>query len=1440
MAMPNPFWSRRTTEEFLVQESRPDDLPPVRDQDVGDGEEMVPLEEGSEASQSEGLPEVLDDEASEELLEEAGEDGAISAERQHERAISAERLGSGAISAERSKSGAISAESVRRAISAERGLQPRVGTDQEQRRFAMSSSEVVGGAESGLWPRVGADQEQKRFDMSSSEVAISARGKGKGGHYGPRGSEIQLRLPAAQQTLKATASEKKAVSEPGELERALEETMVQYLVDENAAMREEVQAMKRKMEALMKEPRQQAKVKASRRKKSAERDAALLKTPPRRETPMYTPMECRTTPGGTAVPDGPPPCEEPLKPVAFPEIPPWPFAWNVRASEALFETEGNADGVALQREQVQEGVHHQVMAVPMHGQGHRSAELDGDGSGVHGVGNGASWMESEMGALRRQLEEQARRLAWHEGQKYWQQPAGQSREGPRLTEELMHEVVRPPPPPPPVASPVEGSCGSASVDGAGSWAVVNEESCKPPGLARNEGAGVYGSLGMEKGTVGENKRELVGENLKGNATGGGSACDEKFESLDEGLRGVPITLPVLVEPSAAQASIRAGDWITEVTPLVGDVAARAASWWEKVLASAEGAYKRWLMAGPLERLQIKPEKDAEGAGSRLDRRVTGLLLQAIPSTLKTDLVASRELTTCEILFKVLKTYQPGGVTERDEVLSQLTAHSTAKTGPEAVEMLRLWKRRYLRAAELRLSLPDPLLQASALESIMKELLGKNAQSAFRVATYRMQAQLDIAPSQSAVRDFLDLLMAEADQLVGSARVSTQPKINQVKSAEKERQSAWPCRHWGTSGGCFKGADCRYAHSWEKVEDKQKRCYTCSGLNHSARECTAGERGGKGPSGEDEGNKGGNSRSGVTSGTSSSWASSSKGKDGKGKSKDGKGKGKKESPSSPGVNRVGAEASGQTAGESMQQPGGSGGAATANSSSNIGGSSNGSSTTSGGAQGSKDGQSVGVASEIATLLKSLKVDGPTPAARTLRTVPDPAIRAVVPVESERKEDQKVLLDSGATHILRRALDANEWSLAEETDVQTAVGKCRLRKKGSTLLTDYEVQAIIPLGLLASEGLKIDWSRGGCSVRHPRFGRIPVEIEQNCPYVSGRWGRRLIEDLEMKFNSRYSMIKALRNEQVEDAEVLWDWKTLKEWFPLCPDEQMERLLIEEKVNTDALPFNRHQRRRIRRAKYIAIHLFSGGEQGWWTSRMPKSVEIICIDLLKHQDMMDNNLMAYLVQVIRTQKVIAIFGGPPCRSVSVLRTRDDGGPRQLREREGPLRWAREGLSPAEYQVAFGDAQLWLRSLTLVREGKKRFSRLGGLFETPEDPALYWLEKKECPSFTTWPEIQQTMDLVGWKRISLDQGCLGHPRRKPTCLWSGWEEVLLLDGMRDGRTSKAWPSQLDDAVKESRKLASWAPALKRTVVSALHNFVGGPAVRAFSADEEKNLEAW
>ena len=44
--------------------------------------------------------------------------------------------------------------------------------------------------------------------------------------------------------------------------------------------------------------------------------------------------------------------------------------------------------------------------------------------------------------------------------------------------------------------------------------------------------------------------------------------DEKVkeESID-GLRSGPLALPTLVESTAPQASIKAGDWMTEVSPL---------------------------------------------------------------------------------------------------------------------------------------------------------------------------------------------------------------------------------------------------------------------------------------------------------------------------------------------------------------------------------------------------------------------------------------------------------------------------------------------------------------------------------------------------------------------------------------------------------------------------------------------------------------------------------------------------------------------------------------------------------------------------------------------------------------------------------------------------------------------------------------------------------
>ena len=120
------------------------------------------------------------------------------------------------------------------------------------------------------------------------------------------------------------------------------------------------------------------------------------------------------------------------------------------------------------------------------------------------------------------------------------------------------------------------------------------------------------------------------------------------------------------------------------------------------MAATTEKYSLWLYSDPLSRLKITaPETSALSAGyERLDQRVTSLLLQAVPKAIKDEVVAARELTTAGILFRILRTFQPGGLAEKSRQLEDLTTVPTTKTAQESVAALRLWKRKASRAAEL--------------------------------------------------------------------------------------------------------------------------------------------------------------------------------------------------------------------------------------------------------------------------------------------------------------------------------------------------------------------------------------------------------------------------------------------------------------------------------------------------------------------------------------------------------------------------------------------------------------------------------------------------------------------------------------------------------------------------------------------------------------------
>ena len=127
----------------------------------------------------------------------------------------------------------------------------------------------------------------------------------------------------------------------------------------------------------------------------------------------------------------------------------------------------------------------------------------------------------------------------------------------------------------------------------------------------------------------------------------------------EQLRGSD--LPLLPQPGSEQSALQFGDWITVVTPMIGDVAGSARGWWSEILREASNLYDRWLTSTPLERIQLRPlEIQRSEAHLRLEQRVVPMLLKCIPELIKQDLIASRTMTVTGIMYRLWTIFQPGG------------------------------------------------------------------------------------------------------------------------------------------------------------------------------------------------------------------------------------------------------------------------------------------------------------------------------------------------------------------------------------------------------------------------------------------------------------------------------------------------------------------------------------------------------------------------------------------------------------------------------------------------------------------------------------------------------------------------------------------------------------------------------------------------------------
>ena len=794
-----------------------------------------------------------------------------------------------------------------------------------------------------------------------------------------------------------------------------------------------------------------------------------------------------------------------------------------------------------------------------------------------------------------------------------------------------------------------------------------------------------------------------------------------------------------------------GDWLCLISPIMRDISVNSSLWWKLTMESAQAYYDEWRHSTPVQRVRINPTLPPELCTPqfiRTEQRGMGLLLRSLTEEIRKVVLANRDLTSTHIIWRLLITYQPGGSGEKGQLLSTLTTMPSVTSAGDLATLIRHWRRSFQRAQEIGTSLPDGTLLIKSLEQATKYLGQLDSQTAFRLAQSRAELGVDARPEATAIWQYSQVILAEAETLHLSnaveATVSSGAKVKALQQTPPKVSSpgAKPCKFWGTEQGCRQGRACGFLHG--PLDDQKNRCWLCSATGHRKAECpvkssmpplpaaAGGSDGATFTSTSGSGSKGGGKSGDKKENEKGSGKASKSG--GKNGGKKGDGDKSLETPS------VAAASTREEVSRDGQQA----------------------------QNGSGDGKEGGEAStagfmnEVTSLLKSIRMQGGG----------GPQLRAfqVMSVGDAREE---TLLDGGATHCMRQAKSKQEWDQGSPVQVQLASQEVemRLHPQTNTLLVHHPVQQIVPLAKLIEVGWHVQWGTHGCWVDHKLHGRLPVRLHQGCPVVDKAWGNKLMQSVEDWERSRVAVRAVMLGEKKPATRQEEEVRRLREVFPEVPMSILEKLPGDEEWDPAQLPFNRKKRRQMEKAKVVVLNLFSGQDPGVWKDYERDGVVILHLDLLHGADLAhDRNLAGWIQSMAREGKIDFWLSGPPCRSVSACRHRQDDGPPPLRSRVGPQRFGLDGLSLCHQQQVEEDSIMFLRTLWWFRLAKENKPDVELMLEQPMDPEE-WMDPQKIPtgglpSFMIWPEAVKTFEDLELKLVAVDQGALGHLTRKPTSL--------------------------------------------------------------------------
>ena len=431
--------------------------------------------------------------------------------------------------------------------------------------------------------------------------------------------------------------------------------------------------------------------------------------------------------------------------------------------------------------------------------------------------------------------------------------------------------------------------------------------------------------------------------------------------------------------------------------------------------------------------------------------------------------------------------------------------------------------------------------------------------------------------------------------------------------------------------------------------------------------------------------------------------------------------------------------------------------------------------------------------------------------------------------------RALVDSGATTSMRTARGGEAQGLPLRK-VLLAEGETTFYQlPGGTLLTTKATAPIVAMSDLMEVGCRVTWcSSEGCNVVHPVRGDLGARVVNGCPEIDEEVGLELIEEAERTKLRRREAELAV-NRLVEGCEATrlggrkmdWDlgakaakdlrngvglsWAWLHQTFPEAPTWLISSIPVVAEVDGERVPWNRHERKKWKRASALAVHLFCGKDRSTWKSRA-EAAHVVTVD--QAEDVMADATYSALLELALSGKLRMVFGGPPCRTFSALRNRVMNlgeGPQPLRDREGDGRWGRDGLTEWEtWRVATATARA-------NGESDPDF-----LLEHPEDPKLS-LRESGWASLWEFPEVKFLREEMKWFWWEFDQGPLGHPRRKPTRVLASMHCPRELRDVRGPSAVSEEECDHDGDGFRSATWAAWAPGLKQVIKRMVESSLAG-----------------